>query len=274
MRIAVAGGAGSIGSELVRQLWLMGHELCVFDFDEYGLYKLAVEMHGLKLICGDVRSADDLRPVGHWQPDVIYNCAALKHITFCEDNPSVAYEVNSEGNWQLLQIARVILLSTDKAVEPSSELGKSKQAAEEAVIACCGGVVVRLCNVWDTRGNFFETAAAQVAAGKHITITDPRVTRWYMPKDEAVAVLIAALDEPDGSLLVPTEPSVELVNIADRIAALYPGWPVIEVGLREGEKLHESMAWPSEEPIRTSGRPAYAVLTSAPALSATETAGP
>lgn len=282
MRIAVAGGAGSIGSELVREL-VGQHEVCVFDYDEYGLYRLAVEIPGLKLICGDVRNMDDLRPLQNWQPDVIYNCAALKHITFCEDNPAVAHDVNCMGTWNLLQIARVILLSTDKAVEPTSELGRSKMMAERLVLDTNGGVVVRLCNVSRTRGNFFETASIQAAAGRPITITSEEVTRWYMSKENAVDILERALREPDGTVIVPGPSAVVLVNIAARIRELFPGHEISVVGLREGEKIHEFMTWPCERTtgptegklyVVVSGTPVHDGVTAAPVQSATETAGP
>lgn len=274
MRIAVVGGAGSIGSALVNRLIELGHEVCVFDFDEYGLYRLAVAGVNARMICGDVSRMSDLQALEAWRPEVIYNCAAIKHITFCEDNPKVAYRVNAEGCSNLsVTHAKLILLSTDKAVEPTSELGTSKQYAERIVLYSHNpGVVVRLCNVWDTRGSFFETAEAQVLEGRPITITQRGVTRWYMDKDAAVDLLVAAIAQPPGTVMIPTEPVVSLINIAQTIEARYPGHPIVEVGLREGEKLHEALMWDDEEVLRTAL--GYCVVRRAPAQSTTGTQPP
>lgn len=264
MRIAVTGGAGSIGSALVGGLVLNGHEVVVMDNDEYGLYNLALNWPDVKSILGDVAVEADVRAMmGLGGIDLIYNCAAIKHITFCEQNPAIAERTNVLGNRVLCsQGIPVIFLSTDKAVEPSSQLGWTKYHAEQETIRA-GGRVVRLCNVEGTRGTFFETAQHQAAQGVSITLTDERIMRWFIGMNDAVSLLLRALSCPAGSILVPQPPVARLINIAERIEELFPGYPVVEVGIRAGEKLYEELAWLDE--VVTEAGDGYCVMTALPA---------
>lgn len=235
MRILVTGGAGSIGSALVRSLYADGHEVTALDNDEYGLYKIKRELP-VNTILGSVTTAP-LRGLADFF-DLAFHCAALKHVGFCEANPDLANEVNYYGTERMaLEFkSKLVLLSTDKAVNPTTALGRSKQAAEAATLIA-GGTVARLCNISHTRGSFTETADWQVSQGKPITLTDPEMQRYFISIDTAVKLLKFAAGLR-GCIVVP---SAELTRLGDLVKVLYPDHPVQIIGAQPGEKMIEEL---------------------------------
>lgn len=241
MRILVTGGAGSIGSALVRSLYADGHEVTVLDNDEYGLYKIKRELP-VNTILGSVTTAP-LRGLADFF-DLAFHCAALKHVGFCEANPDLATEVNYYGTERMaLEFkGKLILLSTDKAVNPTTVLGRSKQAAEAATLVA-GGTVVRLCNIMHTRGSFTETMDWQVSQGKPITVTDPDMQRYFISIETAVKLLKMAARLPAGCIVIP---SAELSRLGDMVKLMYPDHPVEIIGAQPGEKMIEELYSESE----------------------------
>jgi len=263
--IVVTGAAGSIGSRISLRLAELGtRSLVLVDNSEQGLFELAVELDaaGLggertRLVLGSVADVGLLGEVfGRYRPEIVFHAAAYKHLPLLEAHPLAAVANNTLATRTLCQAAerhgraRVVLLSTDKAVEPTSILGASKRIAER-IVAAQGGVVVRLANVLGSRGNVVEKFLKQLAAGVALTITNPVAERYFVTIEEARDLLLAAAVEADaGSVLAPAlERAHKIGELAEFLAGLGRGEKPVRVeitALHAGEKLRERL-WSAEE---------------------------
>jgi len=265
--ILVTGAGGSIGSDLSLQLASLGpRRLVLIESSEQALFRLsaALEERGysdLQLILGNVADEALLEETFHsHRPAFVFHAAAYKHVCLLENHPLAAVKNNSLATHSLATVAtkyksRIVLLSTDKAVDPTSILGASKRIAELIVIAA-GGVVMRLVNVLGSRGSVTETLLQQINSSNPMVITDAGAERYFITSDEAVALLMATAVEADsGSLFVPAlETSHSVVSLALFLASQampHHAVPLTFTQLRCGEKLKESLWSPRETPLES-----------------------
>ncbi|MBE0417470.1 MAG: polysaccharide biosynthesis protein [Coriobacteriia bacterium] len=272
--IAVTGAAGSVGSELCRQIAALGpSRLMLIDVDEARLYELWMELRSVDpdtpVICVcDVRDATRLDTVfGESRPDALFHCAAYKHVPLMEAAPEEAVKTNVLGTARVIEacerhgVRRFVLASTDKAVAPTNVVGLTEALAEVLTMdavrrGAVDGAVVRFGNVLGSRGSVVSVFQEQLRHGGPLTVTDPRVTRPFMTATEAARLILQAqaIASPGDTFVLETGEPVRIEELARKMIAL-SGIPAeIEfVGLRPGEKLQESLA-DDTEGLLSSGR--------------------
>jgi FlaA1/EpsC-like NDP-sugar epimerase len=273
-RILVTGAGGSIGSELCRQVAGFGPaQLVMVDHDESNLHRLQLELHGEALldsddlVVADIRDADRMVQVmDEVKPHIVFHAAALKHLPMLELHPCEGVKSNVMGTANVVQAAiksgaeRFVLISTDKAADPTSVLGATKQLAELVAKAASGnGTIVsavRFGNVLGSRGSLLPVLAEQMRNAEPVTITHPDVTRFFMTIEEAVGLVLEAARLAEGGETFVLDMG-EPVRIVDLVAnyARQMRHPDVEMrftGLRPGEKLHEALFSESEECVPTS----------------------
>lgn len=269
-RVLITGAAGSIGSELARQVLAVGpSELLLLDANESGLYDLEAELepgaarHGVsvRMLMANVTAADRLAAlIGEVRPEVVFHAAAYKHVPLVEANPEQGFVTNVLGTLAVCQAAgsagaeRVVIISTDKAVRPSSFMGLTKRLAELIVVAL--GIeypatrfsAVRFGNVLGSRGSVVPTLLRQIEAGGPLTITHPDAYRFFMTISEAASLVIrsAAFGGSGAVFVLDMGEELRIVDLAERLVrlkGLRPGRDVSMafVGLRPGEKLREEL---------------------------------
>jgi len=266
-RVLVTGAAGSIGSEICRQTARFNPEaLLMFDRAENNLYRLEIELNS-KYTPGNrsvvVADINDESKVDHvfneFQPDVVFHAAAYKQVPMMEYFPEEAIKNNVAGTRRIAEAAKrhnasaFVMISTDKAVRPTSIMGASKRIAEMLISEIARGsstkfVTVRFGNVLGSDGSVVELFTKQIQRGGPVTVTDPRVTRYFMTIREAtLLVMMAGSYGTNGQLMVlKMGEQVKIVDLAKdmiTLAGLTPNEDVmIEfIGLRPGEKLYEEL---------------------------------
>lgn len=269
--VAVTGAAGSIGSELCRQIMLMRpSRLVLVEIDESRLYELYLELEEIEpgiarmRIC-DIRDDRKLmRVFGAERPEVVFHAAAYKHVPLMEDEPEEAIRANVLGTMNVLRACeavnaqRFVLISTDKAVCPRNVMGATKALAELVMLSAArygiGAIAVRFGNVLGSRGSVIPIFEEQLRRGGPIKVTHPEVTRFFMTIPEAARLVLQAQAMSEGGdifVLDMGEP-VKITELAQRMIVL-SGVPThIEfTGLRPGEKLHEVLVHEEEDLIAT-----------------------
>lgn len=277
--VFVTGAAGSIGSELCRTLVTMGIErLVALDTDENGIFELDLELRppagatrvALEPVVGSILNGAKLDWIlATFRPQVVFHAAARKHVPLMERHPEEAVETNVVGTRLVGErcaangVEAFVHVSTDKAVEPVSVMGASKRISEmllQGLAARSTGtrfITVRFGNVIGSRGSVLDVFRRQLAAGGPITITDPRMTRYFMSANEAAVLLVQAVAlGNNGDLLVLDmgEPVRVLDLVRDLITLSgYSGddVEVRTVGARPGEKLREELHGPDEALAKT-----------------------
>ncbi len=233
--ILLTGGTGSFGAAFVKR-HQANHTIRVFSRGELAQSRMQVEFPGCKYFIGDVRDRDRLKRAAKGV-DLIVHAAALKQVEACNYNPSEAVATNVMGTQNVLDAAgstRVIVVSTDKAVQPQTTYGYTKALAEN-VARIHEATIVRYGNVLKSRGWVGEAFSSQASSLGYLKITDPQSTRFWMTQDQVQDLVQEAMDGREG-LLVPRVPSGFVVDLA---LALHPRTPQRIVGLRAGEKIHE-----------------------------------
>ncbi|WP_241759217.1 nucleoside-diphosphate sugar epimerase/dehydratase [Pyxidicoccus parkwayensis] len=273
-RILVTGGAGSIGSEIARQVAEHGPaSLVLLDINENELYLLVRQLQErhpelpVSALVGDIRDLDRLMRVGREHaPQYVFHAAAHKHVPLMEDAPEEAIKNNVFGTLNVALMAdacgveRFVLISTDKAVHPTSVMGASKRLAEMvirdvAARSSTAFTAVRFGNVLGSAGSVVPIFKQQISRGGPVTVTHPDCTRYFMTIPEAVGLVVLAGLGGYGELCIldmgaPVRIS-ELAENTISLAGLVPGRdiPIVYTGLRPGEKLEETLL--SEEEERT-----------------------
>ena len=291
--VLVTGGAGSIGSELARQVAGFGPKrLIVLDQAESPLYFANLELRSshpeldVIPVVADVTDHARIESVfARFQPDFVFHAAAYKHVPLMEDNPVEAVRNNVIGTLCVAQAAarygadKFVLISTDKAVYPSSVMGATKRLAEQIVLGWpalrdtqTDFRAVRFGNVLGSDGSVIPLFKRQLAAGQPLTITHPEVTRYFMTIPEAVQLVLQAAALPDAGgricMLEMGEP-VRIVELAENLIRLsglepYTDVPIVFTGLRPGEKLHEELMSERELTIPTAVSKVRIVQTAEP----------
>ena len=275
--VMVSGAGGSIGSELCRQILKFSPSLLVcFDISEYALYQLeqvlSAEGNVTKLLCvvGDVKNVSRLdNLIAKYQPKVVFHAAAYKHVPLMEnDNVSEAFNNNVLGTYTLAKackqanVDKFVLISTDKAVNPTNVMGATKRLAE---MVCQGlqeeqgtrFMMVRFGNVLGSSGSVIPKFREQIKAGGPVTVTHPEITRYFMSIPEAAKLVMqAGLMGSGGEIFVLDmgEP-VRIVDLAKdmiKLSGLQEDEIAIQFsGLRPGEKLYEELLADDEHTLPT-----------------------
>jgi FlaA1/EpsC-like NDP-sugar epimerase len=271
-RILVTGGAGSIGSEIARQI--AGHapaSLVLLDINENELYLLVRQLQErhphlpVSAIVADIRDEDRLMRVGREHaPEYVFHAAAHKHVPLMEDSPEEAIKNNVFGTLNVARMAdacgveRFVLISTDKAVHPTSVMGASKRLAEMVIrdVAVRSRTVftaVRFGNVLGSAGSVVPLFKQQIQRGGPVTVTHPDCTRYFMVTAEAVGLVVLAGLSGYGELcILDMGTPVRIAELAANMitmAGLVPGKDIsiVYTGLRPGEKLEETLLSEEEE---------------------------
>jgi FlaA1/EpsC-like NDP-sugar epimerase len=266
--ILVTGAAGSIGSELSRQLVTYGVKKAIlYDWWENGIFELSNQIKELnsdvevEFVIGDINDHNKLsRLLDTHRPHTIFHAAAYKHVPLMEENPAEAVKNNIQGTRNVAQLAiqykvkKFILVSTDKAVNPTNIMGATKRAAEKIIntlsmsqtetIFCA----VRFGNVINSNGSAIPVFKKQIERGGPVTVTHEDITRFFMTITEAVHLILRSwiLGENNDLFVLDMGESVKIYDLAQALIILEgytPGKeiPINVVGLRPGEKLYEEV---------------------------------
>jgi O-antigen biosynthesis protein WbqV len=282
-RILITGAGGSIGSELARQIaGFAPARLALLDHSEFLLYEIDREIGALqpqlarRAVLGDIRNRNRLESVfAEERPELVFHAAALKHVPLAEANPPEAVATNVLGTRQLAEVClaagvdQMLLISTDKAVAPTSIMGAAKRAAElicqafdrrsAAAGSGCRFLAVRFGNVLGSAGSVVPLFQEQLGRGGPLTVTDPEMTRYFMTTREAVELVLQAAalarrqPQPGAVFMLDMGEPVRIVDLARQMIRLAGKQPEVDVkivftGKRPGEKLHERLYREEEQP--------------------------
>ncbi len=280
--VLVTGAGGTIGSELVRQIASFNPaRLVLFELSEFALYRIDLELSRdfpavtRKAIIGDVRSRDHLDALfAREKPDAVFHAAAIKHVPLAESNPEEAALTNVQGTACVAdacvkhKVAVMVLISTDKAINPSSVMGATKRVAESYCQALGADarlsqqtrfVAVRFGNVLGSTGSVVPLFEQQLKAGGPLTVTHKDMVRYFMTVREAVELVLQAgtLAGKNGEVYVlDMGQPVKILDLAEQMIRLSGLKPYTDIkieftGLRPGEKMFEELFHPTEESAKT-----------------------
>lgn len=270
--VMVTGGGGSIGSELCRQIAKANPgKLIIFDIYENNAYEIQQELKraypqlDLVVLIGSVRNSNRINQVMHtYKPEIVYHAAAHKHVPLMEDSPNEAIKNNVMGTYKAASAAaksgvkKFVLISTDKAVNPTNIMGASKRLCEMVVQMMnrktqTDFVAVRFGNVLGSNGSVIPLFKKQIAQGGPVTVTDKNIIRYFMTIPEAVSLVLQASYYAQGGEIFVLDMG-DPVRIDDmarnliRLSGYTPDVdiPIIYTGLRPGEKLYEELLMDEE----------------------------
>jgi FlaA1/EpsC-like NDP-sugar epimerase len=275
--VLVSGAAGSIGSGLVRQIALYKPKrIIALDQSESAIYDLEIELRRsypgipLEVVIGDIRRKDRMQRVfDAFKPDVVFHAAAYKHVPLMELNPTEAVLTNVLGSKILVDlslthnVSSFVLISTDKAVNPTSVMGSTKRVAEIYAQAAnqlgkTRFITTRFGNVLGSNGSVIPLFKKQIEAGGPVTVTDPEVTRYFMTIPEACQLVLeaGAMGEGGEIFIFDMGESVKIIDLARQMITLSGFEPETDIpieitGLRPGEKLYEELLNDQENTLPT-----------------------
>ena len=279
-RVLVTGGGGSIGSELCRQIMaFVPEKLVLYDISENYMYDLFFELkekygeivkNTVALRVGSIRDEATLdRVFSEFRPQIVIHAAAHKHVPLMEDSPEQAVKNNVFGTYNVAKCAvahgveRFVMISTDKAVNPTNVMGASKRMAEIVIEALqkqgkTQFTAVRFGNVLGSHGSVVPLFERQIRAGGPVTLTHPDIIRYFMTIPEAASLVLQAASIAKGGELFVLDMGkpVKIRELAERMIQLYadPAAPPVEIvytGLRPGEKLYEELLRDEENSTAT-----------------------
>jgi FlaA1/EpsC-like NDP-sugar epimerase len=278
-RVLVTGAAGSIGSELCRQINECGAAyLACLDKDENGLFRVERELRDapggtqFDFLLGDIKNKTRLEAFfDQAKPDIVFHAAAYKHVPILQFHPEEAVSNNVFGTRQLVdmavrfKVARFVMISTDKAVNPTNVMGSTKQVAEKVVLSESVSErdgpqfsIIRFGNVLGSAGSVVEMFHKQISRGGPVTVTHPEMVRFFMTIAEAVQLVLfaAALGKGGEVFILDMGDQVKIDELARQMIRLSGLTPDVDVqieyiGLRPGEKLYEELWAEGEEPCKT-----------------------
>lgn len=258
--VLITGGTGTLGTALLdcahRENWPA--QFTVYSRSEHRQAEMRARFPDVRFVLGDVRDKDRIEAViaGH---DTMLHLAAMKRVPECEAQPSECLQTNVLGTWNVMHacqrggVARCVVISTDKACAPVTTYGASKRFAEGLVSAAPHApttfTAVRYGNVVASTGSVIPIWRKQASMREPLTLTNGRMTRFWMSAQDAVDLVLYALHMPAGTIVVPKMGALSIREMAEIIA---PGSPVVETGLRSLEKMHEDLVHPDELATETS----------------------
>lgn len=275
--VMITGAGGSIGSELARQILQLNPEkLICLDRTENSLFYLDYELDELQqptpyeVVIADILNTEKIKIIlADTKPDIVFHAAAYKHVPLMESHPEEAVNNNIFGTLNMMklseeaQVEKFVLISTDKAVNPTSVMGASKRVAELILQSYSAQakiklLTVRFGNVLGSFGSVVPLFQKQITQGGPLTITDPEMVRFFMTIPESVKLILQSAKMSDGNdiyVLDMGEP-IKLINIAHRVIKLSGFEPEVDipikiVGRRPGEKLFEELWNKQEVPLKT-----------------------
>jgi len=282
--LLLTGAGGSLGRALARRLaTLPADRLLCLDTSEQGLVHLRDELEDvgslqengtadgahpeIEYLLADLRLPADRTRALRAGPDVVLHAAAYKHVPFLEERPVAAAQNNvlATADWleacrDATSVRRFVLVSTDKAVRPTSVMGRTKAVAERflrvlqtAPTPEVAATTVRLCNVFGSRGSVVPRFCRRLRAGKPLPVTHPDMERWFVGPEEAARLVLRALGHEPGTYVPTTPRRIDIEDLARRLVrwvrpeAVPEEW-IRHVGPRAGERLQERLLAPDEEP--------------------------
>lgn len=275
--ILITGAAGSIGSGLVRQIAPFAKgKLVLLDQAESGLYDLDIELRDQvgnlphEIVIGSIRNAERMRRVFEaFRPQMVFHAAAYKHVPMMEENPTEAIRTNVMGTKILVDLSiefgveKFVLISTDKAVNPTNVMGASKRIAEIYAQSSLGRgptrfITTRFGNVLGSNGSVIPLFRRQIERGGPVTVTHPEITRYFMTIQEACQLVLeaAAMGEGGEIFMFDMGQPVKIVDLAKqmiRLSGLELGkdMQIVFTGERPGEKLYEELLANEENTLKT-----------------------
>ena len=274
--LLITGGTGSFGNAVLNRFLKSDiKEIKIFSRDEKKQDDMRREYNSkkIKFFVGDVRDPSSI-DVAMTKTDYVFHAAALKQVPSCEFFPLEAVKTNIIGTENVLnsainnEVEKIICLSTDKAVYPINAMGISKAMMEKVFIAKSRNsgktkiIGTRYGNVMGSRGSVIPLFIEQIKAGRPITITDPKMTRFMMTLDDAVELVLYAFKNGNqGDLFVQKSPAATVSVLAKALTELYQSKsPIKEIGIRHGEKLYETLVT-KEEMIKAEDQDSYFKIT-------------
>jgi len=288
-RVLVTGAGGSIGSEICRQVASFDPDLLIIvDIGETEIFHLNREMkerfpaRKMIFVVGDCKDYKKMKSLcDRYQPEIIFHSAAYKHVPIMEENPREAILNNIEATKVMAQLAedigveKFVFISTDKAVRPTNVMGSTKRVAEN-VLKCfennkCKYVSVRFGNVLESRGSVVPIFKEQIRMRKPVTITHPDMTRYFMSLTEAVQLVLqaGAIGEGGEIFILDMGEPIKILDLAINMIRFYglepdKDIPIVFMGTRPGEKIHEELYEDSEEEYPTRHEKILAIKNSRP----------
>jgi FlaA1/EpsC-like NDP-sugar epimerase len=269
----IGGGAGSIGSELARQVHQFNKNILIWDNNESGLFDITQELVGTTPILADIRDLQEvIKYVERHKPDIIFHCAAYKHVPMLEMYPEAAMKNNIMGTQNLgftavkNKVKKFVFISTDKAVKPNCVMGQTKGTCENMCLKMAENsktsfVVVRFGNVLSSRGSIVPILQKQIDNNETLTITDEKMERYFITGHEVCGLTLETATMPTGKYTFDMGKPIKIIDLAKYMLMISGKvLPINIIGSRPGEKLSEKLYGPDEKLVKTANPKIWQIL--------------